>query len=301
MTTKEYPFKAFVFEGAGATAFGHFGAVEKFSEKGDLSKIKYFCGSSSGSMIASVLACGASLIEVKQELLQTDFNNFLDDSNGIIPDVYRLFSKWGWYKGEFIEEWFGNFLQKTIGNKNLTFKELFDKTGNTLIITAVDITTGTLLYQGKDTTPDFPIKKAMRRSTSLPLVYKPDVIQEGEILKYYIDGGCLDNYPIRIFDNILKPEEVVGFKILNSYGEDQDDAVQKIKTPPTSLFDFTARFLSMMIQKNNAIHVPEADWQRTVKIKVGKYSSLNFDINLHDKRVMIDAGKVAMEKFLEKN
>ena len=53
-------------------------------------------------------------------------------------------------------------------------------------------------------------------SMSIPIYYSP-VIYKNE---YYVDGGCMDNYPISIFDDKL--DEVMGFYLLNDNENEQN-------------------------------------------------------------------------------
>jgi len=305
-------FKAMVFEGGGSTGIAQQGAIEVFAERGLLSGVKYFAGSSSGSFVAGALACGGNISQLREMLYNTDFKQFLD-STGVVCDAYRLYTKFGWHLGKEIERWYGNVLSKITGNSEITFKQAYEKTGNYLMITTVDLTTGTLIYQNKDTTPDLPIKKAVRRSTALPIIYQPDIQKENievyshgetrhELMdRYYVDGGLLDNYPIYYFDSVVKPEEVVGFNLLTSL-----ELNEKINPftdptnphPPENLKDFGMRFLIMILNKNFKIHIPQKDWERTVRIDTKEYSSIDFNLSNSDKDFLINQGKIGAEKFL---
>jgi len=252
---------------------------------------------------------------LRKILLDTDFTEFQDDSFGFFRDTYRLFSKFGWYRGDYIEDWFGKALSKIIGNSEITFKEAFDITGKTLMITTCDITLGEILYMSHTTTPDLKIKCAVRRSTSLPFIYKPDsdkfltditvndVTRKEELKHLYIDGGMLDNYPIQYFDEILgDPKKTLGLKQMTSL-ELCDMINPFIDTanpkPPKNLADFFMRFFILLINKNFKIHIQQTDWERTIPIDTKTMSSINFSLSKSDKDFLLQQGKIATEKFLD--
>jgi len=315
--SSKYPFKALIFEGGGATAFGHQGAVEVFKEHGILPQIKYFAGSSSGSMIAAALACGGDPADLRKIIMETNLNLLLDDSPGIFKDIFRMYNKYGWFKGDFLENWMGQNLKQITGNSEITFKQAYEQTGNYLAITAVDMTTGDLIYMTHESTPDLKVKTAVRRSTSLPVVYKPDITTEklgasqrelrsnsstdSEIKRYYVDGGLIENYPINFFDSILAKDQVVGFKLMSRSELTQinNPFIDRINPkPPSGLSNYLLRFLGMMLNRNNKMHVQSQDWIRSVKIDVGDRSSLDFNLNDQAKTELLDCGRGGAEKFL---
>jgi len=304
---KTYPFKAVIFEGAGTGAFGHAGALREFERVDALRDVKYFIGSSSGGIVAAALSLGADSEMMINILNETDFNKFLDNSFGFIRDTYRLFTKYGWNRGAYIEKWFGEALEKICGNSEITFKEAYEQTGNFLVITTANLTTGFMLYMSHETTPDLPIKRAIRRTTALPLVFKPDAPlelfdEDRELKQCYVDGGLLNNYPLDYFDDILSsPEEAVGFKIMSSaeLNEVTNPYVDVTNpTYPNNIKNFMLRTFIMVINKNFKIHVPEKDWARTVKIDAGTHSSIKFNLTESDKEYLLNQGRVAAQEYL---
>lgn len=96
-----------------------------------------------------------------------------------------------------------------------TMKEVVDKFGIDLKFTAVNFRTGNVQILSRDTTPSLPIATAVRMSMSLPLIFKPVIIDKtyavhiaptnvGGVAEEtwegtWVDGGYFDNAPIRIF------------------------------------------------------------------------------------------------------
>jgi len=298
--TAKYPFKALVFEGGGSTAFGHQGAIEVFHENGLLPQIKYFAGSSSGSMMAAALACKGNPKVIRDLIMETDLKLLLDKTC-FCRDLGRLATKYGWFKGDYLEAWVGEALKRITGNAEITFKEAFELTGNYLAITGVDMTSGDLVYMTHESTPDLTIKRAVRRSTALPLVYKPDIVKEDSMTKFYVDGGLIENYPIDYFDDRLEIYETVGFKLFSGSELTQinNPFINRVDPrPPRNLQDFLIRFLVMMMNRNKKMHVRSRDWSRSVKVNTGDRSSLDFNLDDDGKRELLNCGRSAAERFL---
>lgn len=110
------------------------------------------------------------------------------------------------------------FPKPSIDPKNLTFREFFDFSGTDLVITGTNISQGIPCYFSVFHTPDFPVIEAVQLSMGLPGAFKPiyvntEVIngQENSRNGYaglYVDGGMLNNYPIRAFDSIVNSNDL---------------------------------------------------------------------------------------------
>jgi NTE family protein len=288
-------YKALVFEGGGSAALAYVGALTLLQKEGLLQHITHFAGSSSGAIYAAALGCGVSIPEITQTLHQTKTKLFLDHTN-VIGDLCRLYKKYGWYKGLYLEKWFGDFLAKYAGCSELTFAQAFAKTGKTLVITAVDMTSGTVLYMSHQTTPDLMIKEAVRRSTAVPILFCP-VASSNNL---FLDGGLLDNYPMQYMEETFFAEQkrsVLGLKLLST--QDFHELAQCDDKVPTNLGTFTLRILQMLYNKNWQLHVPNDQWVRTIKIDIGDHPPFQFELSDDQEQLLIDAGQLGVEKWIE--
>ena len=94
----------------------------------------------------------------------------------------------------------------------LTFKDFYNLTGVDLVLTGTNITQHAPRYFSVYHTPDFPVIEAVQISMTLPGAFRPvyvntdvrkgDKKQREKYAGLYVDGGMLNNYPIRAFDNI---------------------------------------------------------------------------------------------------
>ena len=115
-----YHFRNLVFEGGGVKGIAYVGAMQVLEAKGILPNIKRVGGTSVGAINAALVALGLSNARQKEILWQLNFNNFLDDT-WFIPNVGRVLSKYGWYKGDFFREWMGNLVKEAMGTVALAF------------------------------------------------------------------------------------------------------------------------------------------------------------------------------------
>ena len=83
------------------------------------------------------------------------------------------------------------------GNPDATFADLAKRRGNpNLHLVATNLPTRLSQVYSKDHSPALPVAEAVRRSISIPLFFV--AVRESDDL--FVDGGVLNNYPIRLFD-----------------------------------------------------------------------------------------------------
>tara|TARA_R100001163_G_C5068418_1_gene208680 strand:- start:8550 stop:9506 length:957 start_codon:yes stop_codon:yes gene_type:complete len=307
----EYKIKGLAFQGGGTLGISHVGAIQVFEEKGILDNIKYFVGTSSGAIVATMLSCNADVKRLKEILCEKDFKELQDDSYGVIRDINRFISSYGWYKGDKLEEWYEEALKEFTGDGDITFKQAYEKYGKHLTITTTNMNIGKTVYLSHETSPDMMLRTAIRRSSLIPFVFKADkeqikstVFEDNEIKEkivenYFADGGMLHNYPIQVLDKYLEFDEVVGLKLLST------EDLQKIKIPEIAshstenIIDYIMSFINIIQNQALKLHVEEKDWKRTVKIDVRNISSTDFNLSEEDKKFLLKQGKDAAENFLK--
>ncbi len=201
-----YGFRNLVFEGGGVKGIAYVGVMEVLEEKGILQNIDRVGGTSAGAINAVAAALNFSNDEVRDILSTLNFNNFMDDSWGVVRDLDRLKDEYGWYKGDFFRNWIAGLIEEKTGNPNLTFKGLHDfkeLPGNPegfrdLFVCATNLSTHFSEVFSVEHTPRMRIADAVRMSMSIPLFFAAVQRQPGNDI--YVDGGVLRNYPIKLFD-----------------------------------------------------------------------------------------------------
>lgn len=299
-----------VFEGGGVKAIGLAGAVEEAEKRGVI--FNQVAGTSSGSIVASLLAAGYTGNDMKGIILNTPFRRFLKKSwihqVKWVGPVARLFIKKGLYAGEELEQWMYNLL---LAKGIRTFGDL-DK--GQLKIIASDITMGRLLVLPDDIVrygiqPEhLTVAKAVRMSTSIPYFFDPVIIRKkgprskGEHFSqqfvHIVDGGLLSNFPLWIFDKKqrweqgAKPLPTLGFQLVGRGGHEGN----RIIGPLTMLH----ALFSTMMDAHDERYIEDHKAFRTIKIPTLNVHTTEFDLSKEKSLALYEAGQKAANKFFDK-
>ncbi|XP_034310167.2 uncharacterized protein [Magallana gigas] len=195
-----YPFENLVFEGGGSKGHAYAGAIKALEEIGLIKQIKRYAGASAGAMTASLLAVGYDSKDLQDFLTQDLSLLLLDSTYGKLSYLPNLMSGYGCNPANKFYDWFGELLGKKMDEKDVTFEEHYKKTGLELCVIVTNVNRMREEYCHVKTTPDMPIRLAVRMSMSLPGLFQaPNYKSYGET-NLYVDGGVLCNYPIHCFD-----------------------------------------------------------------------------------------------------
>ena len=273
---------ALVFQGGGVKGIAYVGSLQKMKVDGfELPKIKHFAGTSAGSQIAALLACGYTEDELRDILYTLNMSKFKDGSFGFLQDTWRLFTKFGYYKGDFIESFVDDLIQKKLQKKKATFQDLYNAIGVTLRITGTCLSTGTLDYFDKDLTPNMPICRAVHISSCIPVFYA--AVKHDD--KYYVDGAVLRNLPIMAF-----PKNKTLFL---EFKETKSDAKEKYEI--SNIFYFILTLITICVDQSNKLFVEKgmtelSDKVRTITIDTGDVSGSDFKMTDETKMFLINQG-----------
>lgn len=126
----------------------------------------------------------------------------------------RRYLKPSQFTGRSLPHTFTDASIKRFDPSTLTFLDLYRITGCKLVLMGTNITNRLSLPFSAEDTPDFPVVDAVCLSMSIPLLFKPTFVA-GEVKLghgseieahnyrykgFFVDGGMLDNIPIRAFD-----------------------------------------------------------------------------------------------------
>jgi len=244
-----------------------------------LSDVTEIIGTSAGSGLSLCYALGYNYYEIYELLANADFEEFLDNDIGICEDIIRVLRQYGWNKGDKLREYYENLIARKGYNKDLTFKELYEQRKIKLIITGTNLSKHKTEYFCLDSKfANTRIVDAIRISMSLPFIFTAVRTSEDEI---FVDGGVLENFPVRYWDDVSKPTEfnhnTLGF-ILNTPEE------TKFKNNPNhtceinSIQDFVAQLMNTVLMSNERqAHYPDHICDaREVAIETSNISSTDF-------------------------
>lgn len=269
-------FENLCFSGGGVKGLAYVGVVKALQEKGLLKNVKRIIGSSAGAIFATTLACKITPADMYEEITTCDFKKFLDTNNPIVK-AYDLSRELGMYSGNYFYNWIGYILEKYVGNSNITFKDAYDKFKVNLVITATDLTDKKIIYMNYESTPDTRIRDAVRMSMSIPLFFMPvkKLIDTTEHI--FVDGGCLNNFPIDYFKD---SKRTLGFNL--------DSNPQKMEI--NNVFDLLHDLINTMIEINEDQRIKSVKNKNIVNINTFDIPSTNFGINLNDINRLVDSG-----------
>lgn len=299
-----------VFEGGGVKGISLAGAVDATEQAGVT--FKRVAGTSSGSIIASLLAAGYSGEEMSRIIKTTSFTSFLKRgaiyNTAYIGPALRVLIKKGLYSGEALESW----IRRILREKGIvTFSDLPQ---GKLSIIASDITNGRLvvlpdgLEQYGISPGAFEVARAVRMSCSIPYFFDPVMLRlNGQAARgksfseqfvYMVDGGMLSNFPLWLFD-----EQEGGFK---SPGLTTPTVgyqlVGKMEPQPnriTGPFSMLQAMVSTMLNAHDERYIEKEKFVRTVKIPTLGISMTEFHISPEQSDELYEAGYQAGKVFFE--
>lgn len=327
-----YNFKNLVFEGGGVKGIAYLGALGVLEEKEIVPQIQRIGGTSAGAINAILLGLGFTQKETKEILWSLDFNNFKDDSWGFSKDASRLVEQYGWYKGDYFRNWISKLIKEKTGNSESTFADIEamkDRKGfKSLYFMGTNLSTCFSEVFSAEHTPRTCVADAVRISMSIPLFFAARRSARDDV---YVDGGVLDNYPIKLFDrkkylsteNFTEPDY---YKRINDQFNDADrpissyvynketlgfrlDTKEEIAVfrdhaePPQNkienFFDYTWALIHTMMEAQQSSHLHNDDWARTVYINTLGVSTIDFDLSDAKKRELVKSGKAGALKYFE--
>lgn len=186
--------KTLVLSGGGLKTISFVGAYKYLEELDYHSKIKKIIGNSGGSILGFLFLLGYTSNELTNFFQNLDIsklfvltaNNILNfgDNYGL-DDISRI--------GNIVKK----FLQKKYFMDDITFEELYKKTGKKFEVIGTCLSTVSCEHFNKDKTPNMSVLTAINISFALPFLYKPIFYNN----KYYVDGALTNNFPIENCSN----------------------------------------------------------------------------------------------------
>lgn len=325
----KYPFRNLVFEGGGVKGIAYVGVMKVLEKEGILENITRVGGTSAGSINAVLFAAGFSGDETLEIMKNLDFNDFKDDSWGALRDMNRLGDEFGWYKGDFFREWVGDLLKKKTGSSSITFKALQEHAGKALYVYASNLSTNFGEVYSPEHTPRMRVEDAVRRSMSIPLFFRAIRDDRNDV---FVDGGAINNYPVKLFDREKYLEDPALVRIPDYYKE--ENKVLAVKSPQSSLYiynketlgfrldsakeigafrdgqepqhvkienflDYTMQLVRTVLAVQDSQHLHEDDWHRTVYVDTLGVETTDFDLSEHLKNELVSSGEKSARKYLK--
>ncbi|KAA9007498.1 patatin-like phospholipase family protein [Paenibacillus spiritus] len=293
-----------VFEGGGVKGIALAGAVQACEEAGCV--FHRVAGTSSGSIVASLLAAGYTGEEMGTIIRQTSFRSFLRRApifnTALLGPALRVMLKKGLYSGEALEAWIRGILRK---KGVVTFRDL---PKDRLRIIASDISDGRLVVlpdglRAYGIDPDaFEVAKAVRISCSIPYFFDPVVLRRSgdaakgrsfaDQLVYMVDGGLLSNFPIWLFEGVEEDGgsiPPVGFQMVGR----PEPAAHRIRGP----FSMLQAMVGTMLSAHDERYIEQEKRMHTVKVPTLGIRTVQFELTSEESSALYAAGYEAGAAF----
>ncbi len=256
--------------GGGTRLAAHLGALRDIEERGG--RIAHWAGSSAGALLAAVLASGYSHQQALDLLMGTDFRQFLDfRPSGVLR-------RYGIYSGKRLEKWIGTALQH----------RCFADLDTPLSVVALDIESGRPFVFSKELTPQIPLAAAVRCSVSIPGVFAIRRL-EGRTL---IDGALAHIDEPDLFPDTTRP--LVTIRLV------RDRFAQKTNTMSRfGLATYIMQVASLLLDSVDRARVASGQWNNTLLIDTGSYSSIDFELTVDDRQKLYHMGYDQSRRFLD--
>ncbi|MDZ4184967.1 MAG: patatin-like phospholipase family protein [Desulfuromonadales bacterium] len=327
-----YHFKNLVFEGGGVKGIAYVGALQELEKRGILPNISRVGGTSAGAITALLVGLNYSLTEIDTILRCLDFKKFLDDSGGVIRDGKRLLNDFGWYKGDYFRNWIAGVVKEKTGNSESTFNDIAgqkeSKGFRDLSFVGTNLSTKFGEVFSNEHTPRMVVADAVRISMSIPLFFAAKRSFRGDV---YVDGGVLDNYPVKLFDRekyvdaghattpayyqrhndslaaagkdvskYVFNQETLGFRLDSAkeiavFRDHAEPDHEKIE----DFFGYAKAFIGTVMDSQDSMHLHSDDWQRTIYIDSLGVKTTDFKLSDQTKQALVDSGVAGVEAYFK--
>lgn len=202
-----------VLSGGSFKGFAYIGVLKALKKLNLLNDLNIFIGTSVGSIFSLLLSLNSCIEEIEEFINKINFNQLMNFN------IKNLYCNYGLNDGSTIINLLFSFLNKKNFNQNLTFKELYERTNNILIINSSNITKKINEVFDYLLTPDMEILKAVRMSISVPFIFSP--VKFNNCL--YVDGGIINSFMyIWAIKNRYKKDNIIGVLLNDKINKNQN-------------------------------------------------------------------------------
>jgi predicted acylesterase/phospholipase RssA len=234
-------FHNLVISGGASKTISVVGALQYLEECGKLGQINTFVGTSAGAILCFMLALNMNtkeiIFEIREHFLGKDIHVLeLEDLLNL-----NFLESFGIDNGNKLENWLRDLLKRRMNRESITFIEMAKSCGKNLVVCVANLTMHTSEHFSVDSQPNMDVIKALRISSSIPLIYTPVKIKDC----LYADGGVYESFPITYFDK--HRDQLKDTLAINTVNKLQN------KTPETFV-EYIADLMSSIYERANKIH-----------------------------------------------
>ncbi len=323
--TKCQTIKNLVLEGGGIRGLAYPGALFELEKAGMLDSITRVAGTSSGGFNAALLSIGYSPEEMIEIVMALKVHRLNQRGIPLISPGVRMRKKFGWFSSQRLSNYIEELIKRRTSNKDLTFEQLHDSAikypdvYKDLFLTGTDLKSQNTVLFSYQTFPKMRIVDATRISMTIPLYFEAIFMdRSGKILNskkemdsttmIMVDGGLGMNYPIHVFDTLVKgnPHSLfvpnpgtLGLKFETN--EQIDYNIRGKGLAPMKIYkvtEFIGAFYNVSFEEINRSALSIKDWERTIFIPIDGISPRIKRLSMHEKQFLIKSGSDAVVRHI---
>lgn len=192
--------------GGGMKCVASIGALLILQKQDILKNITKYAGTSSGSIIITLLVMGYTPQEINDTVFSQG-SSIVKDSIFKIP--FNLIGSYGLYSANKMYTYLQSLFVNKNFDKDITFIELFNKTNKIITITGTSLNTRNTYFFNHKTYPDMKVIDAVRISISIPMYFTTVNYKIDNVYHKWCDGGVLLNYPMYYYDICEKENKYI--------------------------------------------------------------------------------------------
>jgi NTE family protein len=284
--------KHLVINGGGPTGLLSYGAL-RYLFKNDflnIKNIKSIYGTSIGGVFGVMISLKYDWDTLDDYLTKRPWHKVFKMEP---DDLFGLYYNKGLFSFNLVEEFLKPLLEANELSLNTTLKEYYEFNNIDHHFFSTEMNDLKLIDISYKTHPDITLVKALEMTTAIPVLFKP-VFLDG---KCYIDGGILNNYPVK---NCLENEECEYNEILGIYNHYTDKLnIQE----DMNILEYLQNLKGLLIKNLQKEHNIQYNIPYEVKCvcdkNISNYSEWLTFITDHDKCIeLIEQGETYGELFL---
>lgn len=243
--------KHIVISGGGTLTLRSLGSLKYLLENSIITyeNIESIYGTSAGAILGVCF-----LLKMDINLIVNYFvNRPWEDLYEVTPThIYNLYSKKGVFDKESIVKLLEPLFEFNELSMDMNLEDFYQKTKVDIHMFSIELTTMEIVDISHTTFPKLTLLDALYMTSCLPFVFEPFLYEN----TYYVDAGCILNYPlIPCLENLKQKEdfnmfEILGLEIVKEK-EVQDTCTEKINQ--SNLISYSLLILLKLFKKANKI------------------------------------------------
>ena len=286
--SNDLTFENLVFEGGGIKGIAYKGVLKALNKLDKLKSVKRVIGTSVGSLFAFLTAIKCTDEQI-DDYFDRFFSEITDTNDNMLDEGKNLINGMGLHDNKNIYNAMDELLNDHFGCNDMTFNQLFNKTGVELTIVATCLSTRKVVYFNHKDFPDMEVAKAIQISTSIPFFYT--ITRWNGMV--WADGGIVENFPVDYYDNVdgTYNKETIGFFLQYDEGKKQFYQID-------SIADLLEGIENTELDNNIRQSIEKTRNRFIIDINTGEISSINYDLSNEEMVFLEDNGYNSTMEYL---